>query len=140
MCIYTQLNVNKINSAHSTFRSYLHSIRARTRCTLISRVAYLFQPSWPLRIFLKLTVLIHKNQRFLQIPTRQISPILSLLTIRQAYSSISQKEKLRLLSSAHTSIDSSSSAAAMTVRSKLIPSAIGRTEQTCSHGFPDSHD
>lgn len=61
-------------------------------------------------------------------------------SIRQAYSSISQEEKQRLLSSANTITYSSSSTAAMAVRSKPTSSAVGRTEQTRSHGFPDSRD
>ena len=63
-----------------------------------------------------------------------------LPSIHQAYSSISQEEKRRVLSSTYTSTDSSSRAAAMVVRSKPIPLATGKTEQTCSHGFPDSLD
>ncbi|KAL9451843.1 hypothetical protein AB3S75_013424 [Citrus x aurantiifolia] len=63
-----------------------------------------------------------------------------LPSIRQAYSSISQEEKQRLLSSVNTNTDSSSSAAVMAVHSKPTPSATGKTEQTRSHGFPDSRD
>ncbi|KAL9416375.1 hypothetical protein AB3S75_039550 [Citrus x aurantiifolia] len=63
-----------------------------------------------------------------------------LPSIRQAYSSISQEEKQRLLSSVHTNTDSNSSATAMAVRSKLTPWATKKTEQTRSHGFPDSRD
>ena len=63
-----------------------------------------------------------------------------LPSIRLAYSSISQEEKQRLLSSAHTNTDSNSSAAAMAVRSKPTPSATEKNEQTRSHGFPDSRD